>query len=210
MLNEFQLDVLRWIAKDPPDGEATNPQRLSARALSARQLVKIKGRGPRWHAELTDAGQHYLEHGTYPPGHFAPERQPRPEPVPAAKQRQAPERATKVDAKVAPNLGVDLTVDSPAGKRRRGKRPLGDGLVAAGKADPYDEKILVTVKEAAWMLSLPESAIRQAVSDGDLDRLFIGMGTKNYRIVYGSLLAWVNSMPRESTRPWWAPSGRRR
>ena len=62
----------------------------------------------------------------------------------------------------------------------------------------------VTVKEAAWMLSLPESAVRQAVSFGDLARVFIGDGNKNYRIVYGSLLGWVNSMPRESARvSWW-------
>jgi hypothetical protein len=53
------------------------------------------------------------------------------------------------------------------------------------------------------MLSLPEHAIRQAVSFGDLDRVFIGEGGKNYRIVYGSLLAWVNSMPREPAKGWW-------
>lgn len=53
------------------------------------------------------------------------------------------------------------------------------------------------------MLSLPEHAIRQAVSVGDLDRVFIGEGGKNYRIVYCSLLAWVNSMPRESAKGWW-------
>jgi hypothetical protein len=99
---------------------------------------------------------------------------------------------------------VDRTVDSPAGKRRRGGRPDGDALFTEQRADPYDEKVLVTVKEAAWMLSLPENAIRRAVSFGDLDRVFIGDGGKNYRIVYGSLLAWVNSMPRESARvSWW-------
>jgi hypothetical protein len=77
-------------------------------------------------------------------------------------------------------------------------------LFTEQRADPYDEKVLVTVKEAAWMLSLPENAIRRAVSFGDLDRVFIGEGGKNYRIVYGSLLAWVNSMPRESARvSWW-------
>ena len=98
---------------------------------------------------------------------------------------------------------VDLTIDSPAGKRGRGGRPAGDGLFAAGRSDPCDEKILITVKEAAWMLSLPEHAIRQAVSLGDLDRVFIGEGSKNYRVVYGSLLAWVNSMPGESAKSWW-------
>jgi len=99
---------------------------------------------------------------------------------------------------------VDVTVDSPAGNRRRGGRPTGDTLFTSENPDTYDGKILVTVKEAAWMLSLPESAIRQAVSFGDLDRVFIGDVNKNYRIVYGSLLAWVNSMPRESARSsWW-------
>lgn len=98
---------------------------------------------------------------------------------------------------------VDLTIDSPAGKRRRGGRPAGDALFSGDVSDPYDEKILITVKEAAWMLSLPEHAIRQAVSLGDLDRVFIGEGARNYRIVYGSLLAWVNSMPRESRKGWW-------
>ena len=79
---------------------------------------------------------------------------------------------------------VDLTVDSPAGKRRRGGRPAGDTLFTAEEPDPYDEKILITVKEAAWTLSLPEHAIRQAVSFGDLDRVFIGERGKNYRIIY--------------------------
>ncbi len=72
--------------------------------------------------------------------------------------------AKNVVERVAPIPLVDLSVDSPANKRRRGERPVGDGLFTEDKPDPYDEKILVTVKEAAWMLSLPEHAIRQAVS----------------------------------------------
>ena len=60
-LNDTQTAVLRWVADGQPDGAATNPQRLTARALSNRRLVKIKGRGPRWRAELTDAGRHHLE-----------------------------------------------------------------------------------------------------------------------------------------------------
>ncbi len=156
-----------------------------------------------------DAGRHYLEHGEYPPGHFGREPDPEPESAPSAVPRQVNRTAKNVVERVAPIPLVDLSVDSPANKRRRGERPLGDGLFTEDKPDPYDEKILVTVKEAAWMLSLPEHAIRQAVSFGDLDRVFIGDGNRNYRIVYGSLLAWVNSMPRESARPWWAPAGAR-
>jgi SNF2 family DNA or RNA helicase len=51
---------------------------------------------------------------------------------------------------------VDLTVDSPARKRKREWRPLGDALFSADRPDPCDEKILITVKEA--------SAIRRAAS----------------------------------------------
>jgi len=168
--------------------------------------VKIKGRGPEWHAELTDAGRHFVDHGEYPPGHFGPEPGPEAEregvaePVATAK----PAGRAKANKQQQAEVAVDLTVDSPSGKRRRGERPVGDALFTANRPDPYDEKVLVTVKEAAWMLSLSEHAIRQAVSFGDLDRVFIGEGGKNYRIVYGSLLAWVNSMPRESARAaWW-------
>lgn len=189
--------MLNWLSGEPRAGEATNPQRLTARALETRRLVKIRGRGPRWHATLTAAGLHYLEHGAYPPGHFGSG----PEPV-SKSPATTPTREHSVNREeIEPD--VDLTVDSPDGKRRRGGRPAGDSLFSANVSDPYDEKILITVKEAAWMLSLPEHAIRQAVSLGDLDRVFIGEGRKNYRIVYGSLLAWVNSMPRESGKGWW-------
>jgi hypothetical protein len=196
-LNDTQTAVLRWLSTKPADGEATNPRRLTARALATRKLVKIKGRGPTWHAALTDAGHHYLEHGEYPAGHFGAERKPDAEPEPPPSRRQRPEKKPSVARE------VDLTVDSPAGKRRRGGQPAGDTLFTREQPDPYDEKVLITVKEAAWMLSLPEHAIRQAVSFGDLDRVFIGEGGKNYRVIYGSLLAWVNSMPRESAKGWW-------
>jgi hypothetical protein len=194
-LNDTQTAMLRWLATEPADGEAINPQRLTARALATRKLVKISGRGPTWHAALTDAGRHYLEHGEYPEGHFLTQRKPQPEPVPPQRERPVKKPAVVHE--------VDRAVDSPAAKRRRGGRPAADPVYTAEKPDPYDEKVLITVKEAAWMLSLPEHAIRQAVSVGDLDRVFIGEGGKNYRIVYGSLLAWVNSMPRESAKGWW-------
>lgn len=156
-LNDTQTAMLRWLATEPADGEATNPQRLTARALATRKLVKSKGRGPSWHAALTDAGRHYLEHGEYPDGHFPTKRKP--QPVPPQRQRPVEKPAVVHE--------VDHAVDSPAGKRRRGGRPAGDPLFTAEKPDPCDEKVLITVKEAAWMLSLPEHAIRQAGGGAD-------------------------------------------
>lgn len=97
----------------------------------------------------------------------------------------------------------ELPIDSPSGARRRGGRPRGDELFRDGDPDPHDERILITVKEAAWRLSLTKNAIREAVRSGDLQRVFIGQGNTNYRIVYGSLLAWVNDMPQEPARSWW-------
>ncbi len=67
-LNEKQLNVLRWIADGCPEGtwEGT-AYKNSARALQDRHLASVSRRGGTWSAELTGAGRHYLEHGTYPP-----------------------------------------------------------------------------------------------------------------------------------------------
>lgn len=85
-------------------------------------------------------------------------------------------------------------VDSPRGKRESGRRPQGDPLFTPQASDPWDEKILVSVKEAAWMLSLPESAIRHAVRDRDLDRVYIGDGTTLVapgRVDRANMLCWA-------------------
>lgn len=55
------------------------------------------------------------------------------------------------------------------------------------ESDPWDARVMTTVKEAAWLLSLSEHEIRRAVTNGEIDRVFIGAGTANYRVVYGSL-----------------------
>lgn len=178
-LNDAQLRLLRWVSDGAP-GEASNGDRVSARALEHRGLVRVKGRGPTWHATITDAGRFYLQHGRVTPGLGSASVPP-----------------------VAP-VDNDWKVDSPRGRREAGGKPRGDELFSGDRHDPFDEKVLITVKEAAWMLSLPEGAIRQAAINHDIDRVFIGEGTTNYRIVYGSLLAWVNDMPREGpARSWW-------
>lgn len=63
-LNARQLDVLRRISSSEDVG--TDPTaKTSARALHGRGLVVVSTRGG-WHAEITDAGRFYLDHGHHP------------------------------------------------------------------------------------------------------------------------------------------------
>jgi hypothetical protein len=67
-LNDRQLAVLRWIGDGCPDGVMTGTiHKTSAGALSSRRLVVVSRRRGHWHAELTERGRYYLEHGAYPP-----------------------------------------------------------------------------------------------------------------------------------------------
>lgn len=75
-VNERQLEVLRWVADGCsedrwPENDFTH--RTSAAALKSRGLISIAGRGRTWSATITEAGTHFLEHGTYP---AAPLHQP--------------------------------------------------------------------------------------------------------------------------------------
>lgn len=66
-LNQKQLDVLRWIADGCPDGVMANlHHRISAASLRGRGLVKTRGKGPTWSAEITDAGREYLKGAAAP------------------------------------------------------------------------------------------------------------------------------------------------
>ena len=65
-LNLRQIEVLQWIADDCPNGVMSDSTyKTTAVALSNRRVAKISKRGG-WHAEITEDGRHYLEHGAYP------------------------------------------------------------------------------------------------------------------------------------------------
>ncbi|MDW5330665.1 hypothetical protein [Plantactinospora sp. KLBMP9567] len=66
-LKEHQLLLLRRIGDgDDLSGPEGVDQRHSARALQTRRLVDISRRGGVWRAQITDAGQFYLDNGIHP------------------------------------------------------------------------------------------------------------------------------------------------
>lgn len=72
-LNNRQIEVLRWIAAGCPDGVmAGHSHKTTARALQARRLITISKGNGEWFASVTDAGSHYLEHGSFPPKGTSP------------------------------------------------------------------------------------------------------------------------------------------
>ena len=60
-LDDTQVVVLRWIAAGCPDGVMPgHAHKVSAAALRSRGLIRTRGRGSAWRAELTDRGRAYL------------------------------------------------------------------------------------------------------------------------------------------------------
>lgn len=67
VINDRQRAVLDWIADGCPDGVYKGEgHKVSAAALRARGLVKIRGRGQAWNAELTDRGREFLAGSSAP------------------------------------------------------------------------------------------------------------------------------------------------
>jgi hypothetical protein len=89
-VNLRQLAILKWIAAGCPSGVMTGDvHKTSAAALQNRRLVRVSRKGGAWSATLTEAGEHYLATGEYPPGHWpqaAPSAAPVPAPAPVARR----------------------------------------------------------------------------------------------------------------------------
>ena len=111
-VNARQLDVLRWVADGCPDGVMTDfSYKTTAVALRNRRLLKVSKRGG-WHAELTDDGRHYLEHGGYPDEPPRPARPPRVRRE-ARPRPPKPDAVTRVEQPDAPKGSV-LATSPPA------------------------------------------------------------------------------------------------
>lgn len=177
-VNQAQRAVLDWLATGARDTPPIAAYKQVSVALQTRGLVTISRAGGIWSATLTSAGRYFQKHGRY---------------------RTSPSSTSQGER------GPEFEVDSPRGIRAQGYRPRGDPLRLPVEPDPWDSRILITVKEAAWLLSVNEAEIRRAATSGEVQRVFIGTGETRYRVVYGSLLAWVNDMPRDSARrSWWS------
>ena len=98
VLNPKQKQVLEWIRNGCPDGVYASgyEHRISARVLERRGLVKIRGRGEQWQAELTEKGKQWkneikntelpLPHGRPTHGRTSSDEVAAPEEAQAAEQ----------------------------------------------------------------------------------------------------------------------------
>ncbi|UTT51181.1 hypothetical protein [Rhodococcus gordoniae] len=67
-LSELQVEILRWVEQGcPARDDTTASYKTTVYALANRGLVTVDRRRRAWSATMTEAGWHYLAHGTYPP-----------------------------------------------------------------------------------------------------------------------------------------------
>lgn len=110
-VNERQLEVLRWIADGCPEGVWEDfTYKTTAIALQGRRLATVSKRGG-WHAEITDDGRYYLEHGAYQ------DEQPKPARAGLAKRktaRRAPKPVVPPANEVTERVDESSTEASPS------------------------------------------------------------------------------------------------
>lgn len=54
--------------------------------------------------------------------------------------------------------------------------------------------LLVTVAEAQMLLGQSSTKIYELAADGKLQKRYIGKGTRNFRIVYASIEAYIDTL----------------
>lgn len=166
-INHTQLAVLKWVADGCPDGVMPEggTRKTSAKALQWRRLLKVSAKGGAWSATLTDAGHHYLTHGSYPDGHWTTRKHgaapsSRPQRKPAARSRTAdslrPHRAKVTNKQLRPVDQLIADVMAAGGRlevvRKDDKGPSYETLVKS--AIRFNKvpagKILVVERGARW------------------------------------------------------------
>lgn len=64
-------------------------------------------------------------------------------------------------------------------------------------ADDFPELRLFTAGEVAQILKVNVVAVYELAAAGELEKRYIGKGTRNFRIPYGSLKRFVQGLPTE-------------
>lgn len=57
--------------------------------------------------------------------------------------------------------------------------------------------LLVTAREAADMLGVGVTTVYDLAAAGDIEKKYIGKGTRNFRLTYASLESYVDGLPSE-------------
>lgn len=132
-VNDLQVKVLRWIADDCPADEAPTRDftyKTSAYALQRRGLATVDRRDGQWRAKITDAGRHYLEHGTYPSGGTLSRLPVKPV---SASRRPASVTATDSASRSGELFPAAETARGVVERQAGDSKPAGIGLPVAGQ-----------------------------------------------------------------------------
>lgn len=150
--------------------------KTTAVALQGRRLVTVSKKGGRWKAEATEAGLYFVEHGSYPAGHWSAtpttstsSGPPAPMPVQPRSQTARPARKRRVSgARPVDQLIADVTA---AGGRlevasdgsyyenlvssaiRHNKVPDGK-LLQVTRGRRWEQRTIELVDKPAWMTAV--------------------------------------------------------
>lgn len=154
-LNARQEEILAWIGDGCPERDWPDyTHRATARSLQSQGLVKVKGHGANWAAEVTDAGRAVLD-GTAPAQESGARRPPRlsragirqGKPVLREDPSTAPAPSTAITAgelveRLMADSGTLRIVDPAPGERAAYRQAIAvvtatDGLLPEGKRITY-------------------------------------------------------------------------
>jgi hypothetical protein len=171
-VNARQREVLAWIGDGcPPAVMVGSAYKTTAVALQNRRLATVAKRRGVWSATLTPAGRYFLDHGSYPDGHWhLPARagtSQRPTAVgDTAASPRAARAASVISARPVDRLLADVV---QAGDRlvvTEGSRGYWDNLVSAAtrhnkvpvgkvlaveRGGNWNERVITLTDAPAWM-----------------------------------------------------------
>jgi hypothetical protein len=152
VINDRQRAVLDWIADGCPDGVFEGEgHKVSAAALRGRGLVRVRGRGQTWNAELTDRGRAFLDGSPTPrptPPAHTPTTEAEPQASPTRPASRPPTKTEQLVADVIAAGGRLVLLDETAkgdvnwrqrayAAQRHGKVPDGKRLVVSRSREGF-------------------------------------------------------------------------